>query len=265
MKSNIEFYEAFASTYETYYKDVDAHKTVRQCTALLEAKKLILPPHTRSKSPPFLLDIGCGPGWHLRPWQNANFNVSGLDSSPSMLRLAAKNADAGFNKNITLYCANILQQDCLRLLAGRFDLAVSHFNFLNLFSIKQLDQVFSTCSLILSSDGLWITDVTVLHDVPANELPFRSSDKTLGWRRTAIPRHDTVRVEWERHGQYFEENYWFHSRDQLARAAVGAGFRLVGSTPWKHTTSADPAKNSLSLSHLLLIFTCNHHSLQASP
>src|SRR5689334_319051 len=84
MNNQAAFYEWFAPTYEALYKAIDAEETVRQWNDLLCRFR-----SGRHCDPiPRLLDVGCGPGWHLPHWHRCGFTVAGLDFSRAMLEYA---------------------------------------------------------------------------------------------------------------------------------------------------------------------------------
>jgi len=254
MNTNVEFYEAFAVSYEDYYKDVDAPQAVSQWLTALEAQQLIPTDLARSKNPPSLLDVGCGPGWHLRAWQRAHFNVAGLDASPRLLRLASRNAHAGLDTDIPIYCADITDQKSLSSLAGTFDVAVSHFNFLNLFSPDEIGMAFSGCASVLRSNGLWVSDLSLGPDSDINIASHQPARAVLGWRRDVIKSQDSVHVQWERDGVKLKEKYWFHSMGQLVDSATVAGFRLAGLLGWDLRRSVFTVQSQETSSRVLLIF-----------
>jgi len=257
MNTNVDFYEVFASSYEAFYADVDAPEAVRQWLMFLEDKGFVPPRAKRLSRPLTLLDIGCGPGCHLRPWQQAGFHLSGLDASPSMLRLAAHNAAAGVGTDVPLYCADLRDTTSVAPLAERFDVAVSHFNFLNLIAPADLEAVFRTVASVLGVNGFWATDLSVaVPEQLAREMdPVGTSIeiRLLGQEPAEIP--NCVRVRWEIHGQFFYELYWMHPLDTL-RAAAGIaqldGMRVAGWTPEDRRTPWHP---TLSDPRLLLVFS----------
>ena len=145
MSGAIGFYDAFAPYYDDAYGDIDAEEIVRQWSALL-IELGYFRPEAR------LLDVGCGPGHYLKPWDRAGYNVEGLDGSPAMLRLA------GSRHAATLHCLDVQDLPSRADLAGRFDLAVAHFNFLHLFPPDELPSVFRGLSHATSSTSLFVCD-----------------------------------------------------------------------------------------------------------
>src|SRR5262249_40031703 len=126
--NNADFFDAFAPYYSAHYAEIEPREIVHRWVALFEREGLMQAYKSREQIQPNLLDLGCGPGRHLRPWRAAGFRVSGLDLSPAMLRLAAQNANAGTGKDIALYCGDIRDVESLQPLSETFDWIVSHFN-----------------------------------------------------------------------------------------------------------------------------------------
>lgn len=256
MNTNVDFYDVFASGYEAFYADVDAPECVRQWLMFLEDEGLVHPCVKRVCRPPALLDIACGPGWHLRPWQQAGFRVSGLDVSPSMLRLAVRNAAAGIGTDVPLYCADLRDATSVAPLAGCFDVAVSHFNLLNLIAPAQLEAVFRTVAFLLAANGFWATDLfaAVPEGLRREPKPVSVSAgiRLLGQEPTDSA--DCVSVRWDIRGQFFDELYWMHPLDTLRTAAAMAGLDGMRAIGWKPEDRYAPWHPTASETRLLLIF-----------
>lgn len=211
MSENSDFYEVFARRYVEYYGHVDPVAAVAQWRELLNKQDLEWLPCNN----PRLLDVGCGPGWHLRAWENEGFRVSGLDLSPSMLRIAAANANTGNGTDIPLYCADILDKESLGPLRGSFDQVVCHFNFLNLFGPEELPSVLAGIRSVLTSSGRCLADV-YLPSVQAAPGGF-------------------VTRRWELTGTEFTERYWLHEPELLKSACAVSDLNVSDILLWKLT------------------------------
>jgi len=209
MTGNSDFFEAFAASYCDYYRDVDAGEAVRHWTRLLRAAGVNWATNKVDGTNPTLLDLGCGPGWHLGPWGDQGFDVCGLDSSPSMLEIARSHPGNGPPKR--LYCANILNPASIGQLNQRFDRIVSHFNFLNLFAPQELDALFDSISTLMAPKGLFAFDYSPKPTISAaDDTSGIETIKTEGTERTIVRR-------WNLSDGTVDEIYWFHDIEQLRR------------------------------------------------
>lgn len=157
MNSQAEFYEWFAPAYEALYKVIDAEETVRQWNGLLQTVRSVGPHNSR----PRLLDVGCGPGWHLPHWHRRGFTVAGLDISTAMLEYAktewlrVEGGDAP-----PLYCADLLNLDGPILAAPPFDVLVLHSNLMHLFSPEMSPSLFGALGRLVGPGALMMADFT---------------------------------------------------------------------------------------------------------
>jgi SAM-dependent methyltransferase len=220
---NVNFYELYAAEYQSKYGEVDAVETVRQWLQLLEREHAAPSPELPGKHERRVLDLGCGPGWHLRAWQRERFAVSGLDSSPTMLRLAARYARAGTGTAIPLYCGDILQTEDIAPLQRRFDVVVAHLNFLNLFAPDELPAVLANVRLMLSMDGVFVADFTV----PEHE------------RQHVLIHHPGFPTG-------IDEEYWVHTAKELVAHGVQQGFCAVRTVKWSVDNRKAPWDSSQS-------------------
>jgi SAM-dependent methyltransferase len=235
-KDNVEFYEAFAPYYERVYSCIDAVETVRQWVLLLEQLEFHSNRQEPGKVPQKVVDVGCGPGWHLVPWVNAGFGVSGLDSSPTMLKFAEKNVAAALlEKHCSLHLADIRKPRQLARLRDSFDLAVSHFNFLDLFAPDELEAVFQGVHSIVRPGGLWVAD----YSSPRRPLPSVCETYDCGKARGLLTKEsrlssgkEVYELHWLSEGVDICEAYWFHTTEHCDTAARGAGWNPVGYFEW---------------------------------
>jgi len=232
MNDNISFYEAFARYYVEYYGHMDANEVVHQWVIRLKGLGLVADPISASSLR--LLDLGCGPGWHLRTWQNAGFEVSGMDVSPSMLKLASVQSNAGVGTDILLYCADIRDTSSLQSLRGSFDVVVCHFNFLNLFEVLELPLVFAGIRRMLSKGGTCMVDVTFPDErtgayKEGQEIEEMSASQL---KRSVSLEGRRIDQQWVMDGRIFHESYWLHTQAELETCARGEGHELHSISPW---------------------------------
>jgi SAM-dependent methyltransferase len=158
-RRNQQFYESFAEYYPAVYAFLDAPATVAQWVNLLETEGLVAPIEKRLQSPPRLLDAGCGPGWFLTAWAAAGFEVTGVDSSPTMLRLASE----GWNHNRPGHACALVQADLCEpeTIAGfreSFECVVGHSHLPNLMHPDDLPRLFQSVAACLRPGGIWAFD-----------------------------------------------------------------------------------------------------------
>ncbi len=231
---NVEFYEAIAPFYEEIYGVFDAEETVRQWLLLIEGLGLVSDRLARQAARPRLIDVGCGPGRHLAAWHAVDFEVAGLDASPSMLRLAERNFRKATRKSCSLFLSDIRRQDSLPSVRA-FDLAVSHFNFLNLFPPQEREAVFYGVAKLVRLGGVWITDFAEPLRPPTNVRqtvyvgPGASPLKRVG---RFDPARQCYEQRWTGAALDRTEAYWFNSSNQLNNLAERTGWRLVRRCRW---------------------------------
>lgn len=230
---NCEFYEAFARYYEEVYRDVDPKETVRQWLLLL--KKCGFSQKTSlSSGKPQLLDVGCGPGWHLVAWAAAGFQVVGLDASPSMLAAAKRNLSQAGLESYPLNLRDVRQSGQVPHLKANFDIAVGHFNFLNLFAPSELRSVFQGVAWYVRSGGLWVTDYFAPKSFPTDveetdDLPNRNV--RIARAGAYDPRLGCYRQRWRTEVLDKEEYFWFYTAQQFEEMAAG-DWSLLSSFEW---------------------------------
>jgi SAM-dependent methyltransferase len=253
MTDNLSFYDEFAAEYSSYYQDLGPVRAVEAyCSALIAANAM---PDVLGQ----LLDLGCGPGAHLGVWSNNGFEVCGLDSSPSMLSMARKNADAGGLEGITLYCADVRQSPSLTILNGSFQMIAAHFNFLNLFSHSELRMVLNNIVGLLQPGGIFITDTTVwtTHD-ESRATEFAKEDFVSGDWRLVETRWDcmqhSVQRDWSRKGEGVTETMFAHQVSELSNQAAAIGLKLLAVTDFELNFAGELTPAGQRLDHRLFIF-----------
>jgi SAM-dependent methyltransferase len=158
-RRNQQFYESFAKYYPAVYGFLDAPATVAQWVNFLETEGLVAPIEKRLQSPPRLLDAGCGPGWFLTAWAAAGFEVTGVDSSPTMLRLAEEE----WNHNrpghaCTLVQADLCEPESFAGFRESFEFVVGHSHLPNLIHPEDLPLLFQSVAASLWQGGIWAFD-----------------------------------------------------------------------------------------------------------
>lgn len=227
--SNVEFYTLFAPFYEQFYGKIQAGLIVRQWVSLLENLGYIPTATSRPINQIKLIDIGCGPGWYLPEWQNSGFVVTGLDSSKEMLKLSEQYLQSNYlGINCLLYQADICRIED-QVPNAQFDLAVSHFNFLNLFAPEQLSKVFAGVRKLLRVGGIWVSDFSEANTVLENldeevalEMPFGNVQRS----RRLISEEGCYAVCWLGKNVDFVEKYWLKNTKPIAHAARENGFLM---------------------------------------
>lgn len=240
---NSDCYEKLAPIYEELYGDIDAQETVRQWWQLLVQQKLL----PRNPQGLRLLDVGCGPGWHLMSWRELGFDVAGLDSSASMLKIARKNLDAA-GYECPFYQADIRDVGKLPDLSG-FDFAVSHLNFFNLFPREERALLFLSVARMVRPGGIWMVDFSEPYSPPVgSEEDVKVGKIMLNCSSYFLQNQNCHEQRWK--GEHFEcrERYWFGHAMESEKIAAQAGWRLrqrvawhpnVTSKEWSHPSDAD--------------------------
>lgn len=247
-RANVNFYERFAEYYQRIYACVDADETVRQW-------KLLLDQHLVSSAKPLrLIDIGCGPGWHLTPWAKAGFEVVGIDSSPSMLAAAQANFFHDFGRPCRVYLCDICElsenpkANCPGIVPSlaTFDVAVAHFNFLNLFSLDDLLRVFHGVASLVRPGGFWLVDCSIPSSTPPDvREDYEQEDevalKCFGvWDKAS----KTFRQRWISVDIDIVEVYWFHSSQVYEECANSSGWVTESRYEWHPNEPSDPWRSA---------------------
>jgi len=234
-RRNQQFYESFAAYYPAVYGFLDAPATVAQWVNLLETEGLVAPIEKRLQSPPRLLDAGCGPGWFLTAWAAAGFEVTGVDSSPTMLRLAAEE----WNHNrpgqaCALHQADLCEPESFARFRESFEFVVGHSHLPNLIHPDDLPQLFQSVAACLRKGGIWAFDhsriVSTLpvgseqHAISPGELLMRNSSYEAEKRRCV--------QSWSGAAFAGEEVCWFPEIEHFDTIANQYGLRLWRRLEW---------------------------------
>jgi SAM-dependent methyltransferase len=225
--NNASFYEFFAHTYADLYSVLDAGETVRQWLVLLREVSPGFTPARRRH--PKLLDVGCGPGWHLAHWAAAGYNSAGLDSSPRMLALARSALQAAGADSVPLYEVNLAHSKSLPQAGGPYDLLVSHTNFAQIFSPRQLKQVAARLASISKPGSLWMMDLTSPTIAPDRASDSFTDAAGIEWTATGTSHASgrEYRLVWRSRRGTGMEQYWMHNIEQVDT--------LLGSSGWIRT------------------------------
>lgn len=224
---NLDCYELLAPYYEEIYANIDADETVRQWWQLLIESKLVsVRPHELN-----LLDLGCGPGWQLKAWCDLGFEVSGMDSSPTLLDLARRRLGP-VTERVHLYQADILEPASLPS-GVSYDLVVSHFNFLNLFSPTERERLFRSVACLVRPGAIWIADFSEPR-MPPIPLEERISVTKGSLVRKGEFNSDVGCYEqhWVGPGFACHERYWFGHEAEAVALASRTGWQLCLRTAW---------------------------------
>ena len=219
---NIDFYQAFAAHYARLYDAVDADEVVRQWLMLLDEELHLVPDaEARAVTRPRLLDLGCGPGWHLVAWHRAGFEVVGVDASEAMLDLAATTLRSeSVNAKATL--ADVRALPAL----GEFDLVVAHLNLIHLLPPEDLRPFFASAAAQLRASGVIVVDWKPQRDLAVIK-------EHLGeWLRTLHEDQGLLYAEWASAHGALTEYIWPHEPGDVERSARDAGLRLLGHRRW---------------------------------
>lgn len=235
-RGNVEFYESFAQYYEHIYACVDAEETVRQWKILLDQYRKA---YTRRLK---LVDVGCGPGWHLSAWAKAGLDVAGIDSSPSMLAEAERNYSLGFGCQCPVYLYDIrdLADGLLTNRPGTapkpmtFDVVVTHFNFLNLFAPSDLPLVFRAVAWLVRPDGIWMVDSSIPSSPPpaVEEGYDHIAGVPLRCVGEWVEASKTFRQRWLTVDADLLEVYWFHRSQVYEECARSSGWVTESRYEW---------------------------------
>jgi len=237
---NASFYESIAGIYDLLYEDVDADEAHRQWSLLV--RRCTGLPRPCQAQIPRLLDVGCGTGRYLVPWARAGFLVTGIDASKRMIaRAEARRKESGWASRIRLVCGDVRRRNPRLDKHGPFAVAVAHFNFLNLFAPRELEDVLSSLRGCMERGGRLFADVA-----PPSLLPEGGRERlALGGMTVEVEispdrASGVVTKRYRLGGEWTEERYWLHSTATLRRAAKAAGWQLESVHGWHPDCPADP-------------------------
>jgi SAM-dependent methyltransferase len=231
---NTRFYERIAPIYDSLYEDVDAEEAVRQWRLLVKRQAGL--PKPGDPTLPRLLDLGCGTGRYLDPWAAAAFSVTGVDASRSMISRARDlRKTSAWASRIRLVCCD-LRKTCRVLTTGaRFDIAVAHLNFFNLFPPGEIQEVLRHLASYMADGARLFTDCAspALMPEPGCERSVLGDGTAVEIITTPDPAAATVIRSYRFRRSEISEKYWLHSTSVLKAAARLAGWQLESAYAWR--------------------------------
>jgi SAM-dependent methyltransferase len=253
---NLRFYDRVAPIYDQLYKEIDAAEAVRQWLILIRRFGPV--PLPRQDSRMKLLDLGCGTGRYLQPWLDAGFFVTGVDSSRKMLRRAtARKAESSNPSRVSLFRHDLRSPSTSLLKFSPFDIAVAHFNFLNLFPLREVQSILGELRHYLLPGGRFFTDCA-----PPSLLPAAGQETWMIGQRMKIElqtvpdaRNRSVAQNYRWGPTEDQERYWFHTSSELNRTARLSGWMVELECGWRPERRSNPwAKKLDQLSHRVCVF-----------
>ncbi len=139
------------SSYSTYYNFINSDKDYnKECNFLKEIFRMYA-----NSYPVSILDAGCGTGNHLIPLAKSGFQMTGIDVSKSMIRVARERARASHQK-VNLIVSDLRSFD----LGKKFDACISMFAVLGyLTTNSDITRALKCIRSHLSAGGLFVFDV----------------------------------------------------------------------------------------------------------
>ena len=253
---NPEFYEAISTIYDRLYEEIDAAEAVRQWLLLISRFRPL--PENGRLPLPKLLDLGCGPGRYLEPWATAGFCVVGVDASKGMIREARRRmANFSNPSRVSLLCHDLRRPSADLIRCSPFDIAVAHFNFLNLFPLKEVQDILHQLRLYLPTGSRFVTDCAPpsLIPPPGKETLQLGPDLKIQLVTEPDPRNRFVTQIYRREGNELREKYWFHTTPELARVAQRTEWELEAVYSWQPDRPLQPwSPRRRSSAHRVCIF-----------
>lgn len=238
---NLRFYDAISEIYDGIYAEVDPIECVRQWLQLFDSLGLVAAEDIRCAEPPTMVDVGCGTGVYLQAWAAAHFHVIGVDGSRAMLAKASERLSRSAG-SIELVHQNVLSPDGSQRLPKGFDIAVGHFNFLNMFSRAEVPRVLRTLSTWGKPGAWFVTDCSgpeLLPDSHTEQYCFEKN-RTVSARIVSSVSDNSVRTIYRWDKKQSQCRYWLHRETDLARSAHRAGWRLQASKQWRPDRPSNP-------------------------
>jgi SAM-dependent methyltransferase len=234
-QGNLDFYESFAPLYPAVYSLFDTGAIVAQWLRLLEQEGFVPKADRRADEHLKLLDAACGPGNFLGAWAANGFEVTGVDYSPAMLRLAAIEWKR-FRplESCRLFRINLCEPEAIGDLRESFDFAVSHSHLPNLFHPEDLPALFQSVSNCLRVGGSWVVDHSrIVSTLPVGEEehPVSSTAKLLRISDYDEAQHRCVQ-SWTGPDFHGQEMYWFPEPTDLDTIALQHHLKLRRRVEW---------------------------------
>ena len=227
----------FQSKYANYYESVYTHKDyTKEVNVVLEIQRKYAPD---SKS---ILDFGCGTGKHDALFTQCGFEVTGLDCSDSMLKIAQKRNLCNKGRFLHVDQASKIQD-------GSIDLGVSLFDVVSyLTTDDDLSRFFELMKLKTKTTAPLIFDFwylpAVIHLKPEtrkkvfshqNQTITRISESSLDCDTSCITaNHDFYVLENEKLVDHFSESHLMRcfSKNEINRILSQFGYKLASLGTW---------------------------------
>ncbi|MEQ1789565.1 MAG: hypothetical protein ABL857_03885, partial [Rickettsiales bacterium] len=113
-------------------------------------------------------------------------------------------------------------------------LAVSHFNFINLFPPRQREKLFRSVASLVRPGGFWITDFSEPRHAPQDVIDTLklSSGKTLFRKGHYNIMQDFFQQDWQTPSHCIQERFWFGHYSSAAVLAKSTGWTLELRKSW---------------------------------
>jgi SAM-dependent methyltransferase len=257
-RGNLDFYESFAPLYPAVYGLFDTGEMVMQWLRILEDEGFVASKAKRNEQSPHLLDAACGPGNFLAAWAEAGFDVTGVDFSSTMLRLAADEwKRVRPNQPSRLFQANLCEPDSIAEWRGSFDFVVSHSHLPNLIHPEDLPALFQSVSNCLRIGGSWVVD----HSRIVATLPVGQEQHSVSSTIKLLRISDFDEVQrrciqsWAGPDFRGREVYWFPELTDLDTIALQHQLKLRRRVEWLPNRQAEPFREvQASTERLLSIY-----------
>lgn len=190
-----------------------------------------------------MLDLGCGTGSYLDPWAAAGFFPTGVDASKRMVAIARRRLRRSvWSSRIRLVCADLRRPNVRLERDGPFDVAVAHFNFLNLFPPNELQQILAALGPCLRTGARFFTDCDPPQLMPteAVEEIVLDGDTHIEVSTRPNPQENVVTRSYRLGSTRTAETYWLHSLRTLKAAAASAGWRVESTFAWRPDRPSSP-------------------------
>lgn len=237
LMKNTEAYTFFAGKYDEFMRDIPYEKWAGNIAAVLASFGV--------KMGSEVLELGCGTGRFASQLSEYDYKVSGIDLSPSMIKIAKhkhpgiefKTADMTEYHDDGRYSAIVSVCDSINYLAGS----------------EALTNMFACAARNLKKGGIFVFDLKTLHfyrklsdNVYTDEIPgcryvweneYDESER-VNYYYLTFYKH-VIGSLWKRH---VEEHYQYaFTHDEVCKAAVDAG--LVIKDYLNEKMTAEPAEN----------------------
>lgn len=237
LMKNTEAYTFFAGKYDGFMRDIPYEKWAGNIAAVLTSFGV--------KMGSEVLELGCGTGRFTAQLSEYDYKVSGIDLSPSMIKIAKhkypglefKTADMTEYYDDDRYSAIVSVCDSINYLAGS----------------EALTNMFACAARSLKKGGIFVFDLKTLYfyrklsdNVYTDEIPgcryvweneYDESER-VNYYYLTFYKH-VIGSLWKRH---VEEHYQYaFTHDEVCKAAVDAG--LVIKDCFNEKMTAEPAEN----------------------